>query len=93
MALSACQKVGSSSLTVNDILDGGGDHRVLRMIQKAIDGVNKKATSKISKVCVCVCVGGGGGGVWIKNLKGKGFFNGGTPRGFLVRLKGAPTGF
>ncbi len=50
-ALACCQQVGSSSTTVGDIIDrGGGDHKVLRMIQKAVDNVNKKAASKISKV-------------------------------------------
>ncbi|XP_064390607.1 long-chain-fatty-acid--CoA ligase ACSBG2-like isoform X3 [Halichondria panicea] len=50
-ALACCQKVGSSSATVGDIIDRGeGDHKVLRMIQKAVDNVNKKASSKISKI-------------------------------------------
>lgn len=49
-AVEACQRVGSSALTVADILDGGGDHRVLRMIQRGIDKVNKKAGSKVQKV-------------------------------------------
>ena len=50
VALEECRKIGSSSQTVNDILNGGGDHKVLKMLQKGIDTVNKKAPSKIHKV-------------------------------------------
>lgn len=50
MAVQACQQVESSALSVPDILDGGGDHKVLKMIQKGIDRVNKRASSKVQKV-------------------------------------------
>ena len=49
VALDACQRVGSSALTVTDILEKG-DHKVLKMIQKGIDHINKRATSKIQRV-------------------------------------------
>ena len=63
VAVAACQRVGSHSLTVSEILKGGGgagDHKVLKMIQKGVDNVNKRALSRAQKVgvCVCVCVGG-----------------------------------
>jgi long-chain-fatty-acid--CoA ligase ACSBG len=51
LALEACRRVGSTAQTVTDILELG-DHKVLKMIQKGIDRVNKKATSKIQKVTV-----------------------------------------
>lgn len=47
-ALSALQKVGSAAKTVSDIVDG--DQKVLKMIQKGVDAVNKKAPTKIHKV-------------------------------------------
>ena len=50
VALEECKKIGSGSKTVDDILNRGGDHRVLKMLQKGIDTVNKKAPSKIHKV-------------------------------------------
>ena len=50
VALDECKKVGSSSQTVDDILSRGGDHKVLKMLQKGIDAVNKRAPSKIHKV-------------------------------------------
>ena len=50
VARGECQSVGSSALTVNDILDSGGDHKVLKMIQKGIDSVNRKAPSRAQKV-------------------------------------------
>lgn len=50
IAVEACQKVRSSALTVADVLSGGGDHKVLKMIQKGIDNVNKMAASKVQKV-------------------------------------------
>ena len=50
VALEECKKVGSGSRTVEDILNHGGDHKVLKMLQKGIDAVNKKAPSKIHKV-------------------------------------------
>ena len=59
VAVAACQRVGSHSLTVSEILKGGGgagDHKVLKMIQKGMDNVNKRALSRAQKVCVCVCV-------------------------------------
>ena len=56
VAVAACQRVGSHSLTVTDILVGGGDHKVLKMIQKGVDNVNRKALSRAQKVYVCVCV-------------------------------------
>jgi len=49
-SVEACRKVGSSAVTVEDILSGGGDHKVLKMIQKGIDKVNNKAPSKVQKV-------------------------------------------
>ena len=58
VAVAACQRVGSHSLTVSEILKGGGgagDHKVLKMIQKGVDNVNKRALSRAQKVCVCVC--------------------------------------
>ena len=53
VSVEACQKVGSSALTVGDILSKGSDHKVLRMIQKGIDKVNNKAPSKVQKVKGC----------------------------------------
>lgn len=52
VAVAECCHVGSSALTVSDILGNGGDTRVLRMIQKGIDSVNKKAPSRAQKVQV-----------------------------------------
>ena len=52
VGVAACQRVGSSALTVSDILDHGGDHRVLRMIQKGIDAVNKRALLRAQKVTI-----------------------------------------
>lgn len=49
VAVDVCQRAGSMSVTVTDILEKG-DHKVLKMIQKGIDRVNKKATSNIQKV-------------------------------------------
>ena len=57
VAVAACQRVGSHALTVTDILVGGGDHKVLKMIQKGVDNVNRRALSRAQKVWVCVCVG------------------------------------
>ena len=51
VALDECRRIGSSSQTVDDILSRGGDHKVLKMLQKGIDAVNKRAPSKIHKVC------------------------------------------
>ena len=50
VAVEECHCVGSTAVTVNDILDNGGDHKVLKMIQKGIDGVNRKALSRAQKV-------------------------------------------
>ena len=50
VALDECKRVGSASRTVDDILSRGGDHKVLKMLQKGIDAVNKRAPSKIHKV-------------------------------------------
>ncbi len=50
VAVEACQKVGSEAVSVGDILGGGGDQRVLKMIQKGIDAVNRKALSRAQKV-------------------------------------------
>ena len=52
VALEECQQVDSSAISVADILEGGGDHKVLKMIQKGIDNVNKKANSRVQKVLV-----------------------------------------
>ena len=49
LAVDLCQGIGSTSTTVTDIVDKG-DHKVLKMIQKGIDHVNKKATTKLHKV-------------------------------------------
>ena len=57
VAVAASQRVGSPALTVSDVLERGGDHKVLKMIQKGVDTVNKKAPSKVHKVSWCfVCV-------------------------------------
>ena len=57
VALDECKRIGSSSRTVDDILSRGGDHKVLKMLQKGIDAVNKRAISKIHKVIlVHVCL-------------------------------------
>ena len=56
MALAACQSVGSKAKTVQDILRGDGDKRVLDMIQEGINTINKRASCRSHKVCVCVCV-------------------------------------
>lgn len=40
-AIAICRSVGSMAETVSDISKGDGDHRILKMIQKAIDKVNK----------------------------------------------------
>ena len=52
VAVAACQRVGSHALTVTDILVGGGDHKVLKMIQKGVDNVNRRALSRAQKVWV-----------------------------------------
>lgn len=56
LAVEACLRVGSTAQTVSDVLEKG-DHKVLRMIQKGIDHVNKKAHSKIQKVYKIVVCG------------------------------------
>ena len=50
VALDECRKIGSGSRTIDDILNKGGDHKVLKMLQKGIDTVNRNAPSKIHKV-------------------------------------------
>ena len=55
VAMGECKKVGSNAQTVDDVLNHGGDHRVLKMLQKGIDTVNKKAPSKIHKVRLFNC--------------------------------------
>ena len=50
VAVDECQRVDSLALSVADILEGGGDHKVIKMIQRGIDYVNKRANSKIHKV-------------------------------------------
>ncbi len=50
LAVEECQRVGSTTTTVTDVLSSGDDHKVLKMIQKGIDRVNRKATTKTHKV-------------------------------------------
>ena len=50
--LSGLKNIGSSAKTVSDILDGIGDQKVLKMIQRGVDAVNKKAPTKVHKVGV-----------------------------------------
>lgn len=58
MALATCKSVGSSAKTVSDILKDDGDERVLRMIQKGMDNVNRRAACKVHKVgCSLVWTG------------------------------------
>lgn len=52
VAVAECCRVGSSALTVSDILGSGGDNHVLRMVQKGMDSVNKRALSRTQKVQV-----------------------------------------
>lgn len=52
-------------MTVGDILNGQGDQRVLKMIQRAIDKVNTNASCKqhkvsdgdVARVCMWVWLG------------------------------------
>ena len=56
-AIAICRSHGSMAETVSDISKGNGDHCILKMIQKAIDKVNKGASCKHHKVrndCICL---------------------------------------
>ena len=60
VAVAECTKVGSNALTVSDVLCNGGDSCVLRMIQRGIDSVNRRAMSRAQKVrtvlnCIVIC--------------------------------------
>ena len=50
--LSVLKSIGSSAKTVSDILDKEGDQKVLKLIQRGVDAVNKKAPTKVHKVGV-----------------------------------------
>ena len=50
VAVSCCQAIGSSAHSVSEVVDGDGDQKVLKMIQRGIDHVNHIAASRIQKV-------------------------------------------